>query len=53
MLWNFADFMTATSLTRPFGNHKGVLTRDRQPKASAYLMKERYAKFVNNVLEIT
>jgi hypothetical protein len=44
MLWNFADFMTAASRSRPFGNHKGVLTRDRQPKMAAYSMKKRYAK---------
>lgn len=43
MIWNFADFMTAASVTRPLGNHKGVLTRQREPKSSAYVMKDRYA----------
>lgn len=47
MIWNFADFMTATDLTRPFGNHKGVLTRERQPKSSAYIIKERYGQLGN------
>ena len=42
MVWNFADFMTAPDLTRPGGNHKGVMTRLREPKAAAYLMKGRY-----------
>uniref|UniRef100_A0A1I7SAQ7 Beta-glucuronidase n=1 Tax=Bursaphelenchus xylophilus TaxID=6326 RepID=A0A1I7SAQ7_BURXY len=45
MLWNFADFMTAPHITRLMGNHKGVFTRERQPKMAAYLMKERYGKF--------
>ncbi|CAD5224006.1 unnamed protein product [Bursaphelenchus okinawaensis] len=42
MIWNFADFMTAADITRPLGNHKGVLTRQRQPKMAAYLLKDRY-----------
>ncbi|KAI6208769.1 Beta-glucuronidase [Aphelenchoides besseyi] len=42
MIWNFADFQTASDITRPFGNHKGVLTRDRQPKHSAEILRERY-----------
>ncbi|KAI6216284.1 Beta-glucuronidase [Aphelenchoides besseyi] len=42
MIWNFADFQTAADTTRPFGNHKGVLTRDRQPKHSAEIMRKRY-----------
>ncbi|KAI6182066.1 Beta-glucuronidase [Aphelenchoides bicaudatus] len=42
MIWNFADFMTAASVSRPLGNHKGVLTRSREPKMSAYVIKERY-----------
>ncbi|CAD5233071.1 unnamed protein product [Bursaphelenchus xylophilus] len=42
MIWNFADFMTAADITRPLGNHKGVLTRQRQPKAAAYILQKRY-----------
>jgi beta-glucuronidase len=39
-VWNFADFATAQAVHRPGGNHKGVFTRDRQPKAAAYLLRE-------------
>uniref|UniRef100_A0A0N5A1F0 Beta-glucuronidase n=1 Tax=Parastrongyloides trichosuri TaxID=131310 RepID=A0A0N5A1F0_PARTI len=44
MIWNFADFMTAQSVTRAFGNHKGVFTRQRQPKPAAFTLKERYKR---------
>uniref|UniRef100_A0AC34Q511 Glycoside hydrolase family 2 catalytic domain-containing protein n=1 Tax=Panagrolaimus sp. JU765 TaxID=591449 RepID=A0AC34Q511_9BILA len=46
MIWNFADFMTAQSTIRVAGNHKGVLTRNRQPKMAAYFLKKRYGKIV-------
>uniref|UniRef100_A0A1I8ETX6 Beta-glucuronidase n=2 Tax=Wuchereria bancrofti TaxID=6293 RepID=A0A1I8ETX6_WUCBA len=42
MIWNLADFMTADAVTRVVGNHKGVLTRNRQPKMAAYILKNRY-----------
>ena len=42
MIWNFADFMTKQEITRVGGNKKGIFTRQRQPKASAHLMKRRY-----------
>ena len=42
MIWNFADFNTAQSNTRVLGNRKGLLTRDRQPKWPAYVIRERY-----------
>ena len=38
-VWNFADFATAQAVHRPGGNHKGVFTRDRQPKAVAHLLR--------------
>jgi beta-glucuronidase len=38
-VWNFADFETAQAVHRPGGNHKGVFTRDRQPKAVAMLLR--------------
>ncbi|KAI6203632.1 Beta-glucuronidase [Aphelenchoides besseyi] len=50
MIWNFADFMTASSLTRPLGNHKGVLTRTREPKMSAYVIQRRYGEINNGNL---
>jgi beta-glucuronidase len=28
---------------RPGGNHKGVFTRDRQPKAVAWLLRDLWA----------
>ncbi|VDO55680.1 unnamed protein product [Onchocerca flexuosa] len=42
MIWNLADFMTADGMTRAVGNHKGMLTRTRQPKMAAYILKKRY-----------
>jgi beta-glucuronidase len=39
-VWNFADFLTAQAVHRPGGNHKGVFTRDRQPKAVSWLLRE-------------
>ena len=42
MIWNFADFMTRQEVKRAWGNRKGVFTRDRHPKSSAHLLRERY-----------
>ena len=44
MIWNFADFMTQQDIKRAVGNKKGIFTRQRQPKASAYMLKKRYWK---------
>jgi beta-glucuronidase len=41
-VWNFADFATASSVTRVAGNRKGVFTRDRQPKAAAHALRQRW-----------
>ena len=41
-VWNFADFDTATGLTRVGGNKKGVFTRAREPKAAAHLLRDRW-----------
>lgn len=41
-IWNFADFQTVEGIARVNGNKKGVFTRDRQPKDSAFLLKERW-----------
>ncbi|XP_037944929.1 beta-glucuronidase-like [Teleopsis dalmanni] len=40
-VWNFADFETAQTVNRAGGNKKGVFTRNRQPKAVAYLLRQR------------
>lgn len=42
-VWNFADFATAQAVHRPGGNHKGVFTRDRQPKAAAWLLRKLWS----------
>ncbi|XP_053703332.1 beta-glucuronidase [Synchiropus splendidus] len=47
LIWNFADFMTAQGITRVVGNKKGVFTRQRQPKAAAFVLKERYWRLAN------
>lgn len=43
--WAFADFRTAQGITRVGGlNHKGVFTRDREPKLAAHRLRERWRK---------
>lgn len=39
-VWAFADFRTAQTISRIVNNHKGVFTRDRQPKLVAHTLKE-------------
>jgi beta-glucuronidase len=41
-VWNFADFATAPGVLRVDGNKKGVFTRERRPKAAAYLLRRRW-----------
>uniref|UniRef100_A0A182PUA5 Beta-glucuronidase n=1 Tax=Anopheles epiroticus TaxID=199890 RepID=A0A182PUA5_9DIPT len=36
------DFPYLTAYTRVGGNKKGIFTRNRQPKAAAYLLRQRY-----------
>ncbi len=40
MVWNFADFRTPQHFRRVVLNLKGVFTRDREPKLSAFKLKE-------------
>ncbi|XP_059207998.1 beta-glucuronidase [Centropristis striata] len=47
LIWNFADFMTEQGIVRVMGNKKGVFTRQRQPKAGAFILKERYWRLAN------
>jgi beta-glucuronidase len=43
-VWNFADFKTGQAGHRPMGiNHKGVFTRDRQPKMAARFLRSQWA----------
>lgn len=41
-VWNFADFQTTEGTQRLDGNKKGIFTRQRQPKESAYYYKKRW-----------
>lgn len=42
-IWNFADFKTGQAVLRMGGlNHKGVFTRDRQPKMAAHMLRKRW-----------
>ncbi len=47
-VWNFADFQTTEGIFRVNGNKKGVFTRNRQPKAAAFLLKDRWTKLPLN-----
>nr|XP_046265968.1 beta-glucuronidase [Scatophagus argus] len=47
LIWNFADFMTSQGITRVVGNKKGIFSRQRQPKAAAFILKERYWRLAN------
>lgn len=41
-VWNFADFNTGVGILRVDGNRKGIFTRDRRPKMSAYTLRKRW-----------
>jgi beta-glucuronidase len=41
-VWNFADFATVPGVMRVDGNKKGVFTRERRPKAAAFLLRGRW-----------
>lgn len=41
-VWNFADFETNVNLIRIKGNHKGLFSRNRDPKQVVRLFKERW-----------
>ena len=43
MTWCFADFMTVEGTGRAVGNHKGLLSRDRTPKAAALQLRARFS----------
>ncbi|GFS74353.1 beta-glucuronidase [Nephila pilipes] len=49
-IWNFADFLTLQQITRVVGNKKGIFTRERQPKASAKLLRCRYHLLANRTI---
>lgn len=43
-IWAFADFMTSFGLRRIDGNKKGIFTRQRQPKAAAFVIRKRWTQ---------
>jgi beta-glucuronidase len=47
-VWAFADFQTGEGIHRLDGNRKGVFTRQRQPKAAAYYLKQRWESLPEN-----
>ncbi|XP_068186609.1 beta-glucuronidase [Antennarius striatus] len=51
LIWNFADFMTAQGITRVVGNKKGVFTRQRQPKAAAFVLRDRYWRLTEEMIK--
>ena len=42
LIWNYADFMIQQSPRTINGNKKGLFTRERQPKAAARVVRQRY-----------
>ncbi|XP_017773135.1 PREDICTED: beta-glucuronidase-like isoform X2 [Nicrophorus vespilloides] len=48
-VWNFADFKTSQKINRVGGNKKGLFTRNRQPKASAFHLRRRYHRLSNEL----
>lgn len=41
-VWNFADFETNLMILRVQGNHKGLFSRNRQPKQVVKEFKKRW-----------
>jgi beta-glucuronidase len=50
-VWAFADFQTGEAIHRLDGNKKGIFTRQRQPKAAAYYLKQRWESLPLNYKE--
>lgn len=43
LVWTFADFKTCQMLRRIILNHKGLFTRDRQPKLAAHVVRKLWS----------
>jgi beta-glucuronidase len=41
-VWSFSDFQTSQHVFRVDGNKKGIFTRDRRPKSSAQVLRQRW-----------
>jgi beta-glucuronidase len=48
-VWNFADFQTSQGVIRVDGNKKGIFTRDRRPKAAAFMLRDRWRAAIEEV----
>ncbi|AWX95751.1 beta-glucuronidase [Streptococcus suis] len=46
-VWNFADFETTVGIIRIQGNHKGLFSRNRQPKQIVREIKKRWTVIPN------
>ena len=46
-VWNFADFETNVMLIRVKGNHKGLFSRNREPKQVVRSFKKRWTEIPN------
>lgn len=46
-VWNFADFETTVGIIRIQGNHKGLFSRNRQPKQIVREIKKRWTAIPN------
>ncbi|CYU79097.1 beta-glucuronidase [Streptococcus suis] len=46
-VWNFADFETTVGIIRIQGNHKGLFSRNRQPKQIVREIKKRWTTIPN------
>jgi len=42
LIWVFADFLVSQHFGRARFNHKGLFTRDREPKLAAHLLRQRW-----------
>ena len=49
-IYGTITFFPFVADTRVVGNKKGVLTRQRQPKAAGHLLRDRYWTIINQTL---
>ena len=46
---NLIVILIILDLKRAYGNHKGLFTREREPKMTAFVVKDRYEKIKNEL----
>lgn len=49
----FIQIFFYVAYTRVGGNRKGIFTRNRQPKASAFHLRKRYLTLANQLYNVT